>query len=92
MSRPCSLRVHLKKSRGASGQLAAALGVSASLVTMWANGSRNIPIDQCHDIYCLTGVPLRLLRPDVFNLITHKPKSGAVLKNFLAAAARRQRS
>jgi len=73
-------------------ELATALGYSVSLVSMWASGHRRIPIKICHDIYYLTGVPLRLLRPDVFRLVTRTRNSDIALKNFLSAAARRHRT
>lgn len=71
-------------------EAACAWGVSVSLVSMWVSGARRIPYEKCEAIHCLTGVPLRLLRPDIFRLVK-PPHAGPAFRNFMAAAARRRR-
>lgn len=68
MSRPTvSLQQFIREVRGRSGVLAVALGVSSSLVSMWATGRRPIPLMRCRDIVAATNgrVALATLRPDV---------------------------
>jgi hypothetical protein len=69
MPRAYSLRTYLNHRRGRATQLAIDCAVSLSLVSLWANKKRQIPIYQCKLLTALTGVPLRLLRPDLVRLI-----------------------
>lgn len=61
-----TLHTYLAHKRGRVTTLAHELGVCISLVSMWANGIRRIPAEQCYPIRDHTGVPLFQLRPDLF--------------------------
>lgn len=65
-----NLSDYLKTERGKTAELAAALGVSASLVTQWAAG-KPISAERCPAIESLTGgaVTRRDLRPDDWWLV-----------------------
>lgn len=67
------LEVHIKmdlrdfasESKGNVKKLADALGISHSSVSFWISGKRKVPMHHCPKVERLTGVPRRILRPDV---------------------------
>lgn len=61
-----TLATHLKQRRGRVTELARALEVSISTVSMWASGHRRVPAERCRLISQLTGVSNATLRPDIF--------------------------
>lgn len=66
-----TLSDYLKAERGRTNQLAALLGVSASLVTQWANGNKAVSAERAVDIERATGgvVGRRDLRPTDWHLV-----------------------
>jgi len=62
-----TLKAYLQQVRGRSTHLSAVLKVTVSLVSMWAGGSRVIPVGRCLEIERATGgrVLAHRLRPDV---------------------------
>lgn len=62
-----TLLQYLRHQRGRTSQLARALGVPVSLVSMWATGSRQVPAGRCITIERITNgsVTVRALRPDL---------------------------
>jgi DNA-binding transcriptional regulator YdaS (Cro superfamily) len=53
------------KAAGGQVKLAQAIGVSQSLVSLWASGRLVVPIETCPKIELATGVRAEQLRPDV---------------------------
>lgn len=56
------LLAYLDEERGRRQQLADALGVSPSAISMW----RRIPAERVADVSRVTGIPRAKLRPDIF--------------------------
>lgn len=47
-------------------ELAAALGTSKAELSRWETGKRKVPAHRAVKVAEITGVPVHLLRPDVF--------------------------
>ncbi len=63
-----TLHDYLNEERGRSGALATHLKVSVSAVSMWARGTRLVPVKFIKAIQKWTGkrVTLRDIRPDIY--------------------------
>lgn len=53
---------YLDEKRGRRGELAAALGISPSAISMW----KQVPAERVGDVARATGIPPDVLRPDIF--------------------------
>ena len=60
-----NLKDFASEKKGNLMKLAEALGVKHPSVSFWVSGKRKVPIRHCPKIERLTGVPRRVLRPDV---------------------------
>ena len=62
-----TLLAGLQPIRGRATRMAGDLGVSVSVVSMWAHGSRRVPLERCFAIERLTkgAVRVKWLRPDI---------------------------
>ena len=62
-----TLLTWLQQTRGRATRMAGDLGVSVSVVSMWAHGSRRVPLERCFAIERLTrgAVRVQWLRPDM---------------------------
>lgn len=62
-----NLKQYVSEHRGRVSQLARAIGVSISLVSMWANETRAVPAKWCTKIERATKgkVTVKMLRPDL---------------------------
>lgn len=65
-----ALREYLEKKRGRAVKLARELGVTPGAVTQWTHGE--VPAERIFKISKLTKIPVRKLRPDLFD--DHKIK------------------
>lgn len=70
------LKTYVEQERGRLTELAKALDVVPSLVSMWATGNRKVPMEWCLEIEHLTAgqVTAEELRPDVKWTRFRKPK------------------
>lgn len=61
------IRTYLSQAeRGAAAAIARAVGVSPVMVSQWASGVKEVPVDRCRVIETATGMKVRPwdLRPD----------------------------
>lgn len=77
---------------GGQANLARALEVSAPTVNQWAAGIRDVPLDRCVPIECLTGVRCKELRPDKVSYFSYLRASASVGERAMGETQERQRA
>ena len=70
-----NLKQYFEATRGAQARLAEATVIPASLLCMWARGSRDIPAERCIEIETATNGDVRCeeMRPDINWSVLRKP-------------------
>lgn len=75
-----TLSGYLKANRGFAKAMATELGLTPAVISQWATGYRNVPVEYCARLEAATGgaVTRQSLRPDDWHLIWPELADGKV--------------